>query len=131
MAKAQQILLFPQGVKVQVAPDGEFHPWPEHLPVPRVGTMEWVQQPDGSYRPMIHTHPVWIRMKEDITEELGLGLSYFSLRRLMRAGFVRSKQVTPGQYAFDLQSFFRHCAAVQADPEFWDQKRIKRFMDAI
>ena len=132
MANEEQISLFPIGVKMRVAPDQEFAPWPSHLPVPRVGMMEWVPQADGSYRPMIHCHPVWVRMTEHITEDLGLGINYQALRRLMRAGFVRERRIAPGQYSFDLQSYFKHCAAVQADPYFWENERnLKRYMEAL
>ncbi len=124
--------VYPPGIKVTVTPDAPTVPWPEHIPLPaKLGVFEWAPQADGSYRPVIRLHDKMVRLKANITEELGLGISYDSLRRLMRAGFVKSEQRTPGQYAFCLQSYFQHVAAVRADPEFWSGKNLRRYMEAI
>jgi hypothetical protein len=97
----------------------------------RTGVFEFQEQADGTYRPVIRLHSTWVRMRTDISEELGLGIPYTSLRRLMTAGFIESRQLTPGQYCFSLQSFYRHCAAVKADPDFWTGKNLRRYMEAI
>jgi hypothetical protein len=125
--------VYPTGVRLQVAPGADgLAPWPDHIPVPAmIGVFEMSQQPDGSFRPMIRLHTTWVRMKTNICEELGLGVTYTSLRRLMAAGFVKSKQTTPGQYSFCLQSFHQHCAKVQADPEFWSGENLRRYMEAL
>lgn len=126
--------VYPAGVKIRVAPEGDRVPWPSHLPLPnRVGVCEMVEGADGRYSATLRLHSTMIRMKANITEELGLGITYASLRRLMTAGFVKSEQVTPGQYSFCLASYFRHLSAVHADPEFWaiKGKNYRRYMEAI
>ncbi len=97
----------------------------------RIGVFEWKDQGDGTFKPTIRLHPKMFRMRAAITEELGLGITYESLRRLMTAGFVKSLQVTPGQYAFDLSSFFQHCQNVRANPEFWSGANLRKYMEAI
>lgn len=132
LADPNTVTVYPAGLKIRISPDAELTPWPDHLPVPgRIGVFEWQETAPGNYQPKIRTHPKMIRMRATITEELGLGITYNSLRRLMTAGFVKWHQVTPGQYAFDLQSFYQHLAAVAADPEFWRGKNLRRYMEAI
>ena len=125
------ITVYPHGIRVRVAPDQPTVPWPGHLPVQRIGVYELIQELDGRLRPVIHVHGTWVRMRADICEDLGLGISYDSLRRLQRSGFVRARQITPGQIAFDLQSYYQHAAKVQADPEFWTGENLRRYMDAL
>jgi hypothetical protein len=131
----REVTIYPTGIKQKVTPDTSgCVPWPDHLPVPTmIGVFEMQPQPDGTFKPMLRLHTTWVRMKANITEELGLGITYASLRRLMLAGFVRSKQVTPGQYSFCLQSYNQHLARVKADPEFWSPRgpNLKRYMEAI
>ncbi len=70
-------------------------------------------------------------MKANVTEELGLrDIPCASFRRLMVAGFVRSEQVVPGQFAFDLQSLLDHLAAVKADPGFWTLANVRKYVEA-
>ncbi|GEM_PF-5040509 len=128
---SSEVTVYPVGIKVKVAPDDQLTLWPDHLPVPEIGVFEWVAQGDGNYKPMIRLHPKLVRMGESTIKELGLGVSYNSLRRLMTGGFVRYVQVTPGNYAVDLQSFYQHIAKVKADPDFWTGKNLKKYMEAI
>jgi hypothetical protein len=76
-----------------------------------------------------------VRMKANITEDLALGITYASLRRLMAAGFVRYEQPTPGQYSFCLRSYFQHIQQVRNDPEFWEpghkNGNHKRYMAVV
>ena len=130
MEQTEQILILPIGVKVKVTPGEEVYPWPNHLPVPRLGVFEWEPDPDGRYRAVFRTQSIWVRMREKVTEEYGLGITYQSLRRLMIAGFVESRQLTPGQFALNLQSFYKHCEKAR-DPEFWTGANLKRYMEAL
>ena len=124
--------VYPAGVKIRIAPGEQLVDWPAHLPVPgRIGVFEWIETAPGNYQPKIRTHSKMIRMRATITEEMGLGITYNSLRRLMTAGFVKWHQVTPGQYAFDLQSYYQHVAKVAADPEFWSGTNLRKYMEAI
>lgn len=130
MSNVKEITVYPHGIKVRVTPTEQI-PWPDHLPVQEIGVFEWTPQGDGSYRPMIHLHPKLVRMGDTMIRELGLGVSYNSMRRLMTAGFVRYVQVTPGNYSIDLQSFFQHLSRVKSDPEFWTGKNLQKYMESI
>ena len=125
--------VYPLGLKVRIVPNEQRTemPWPDHLPVPQIGTFEWKSQGDGTFKPVIRLQPVWVKMHANVTQDLGINITYHSLRRLMTGGFIRQRQITPGQFAFDLQSFFQHCAKVEADPEFWTGENLKRYMEAI
>lgn len=128
----ESVTVYPAGMKVKIVPNEICQPWPQHLPLPeQIGVFEWVPRGDGTYEPKIRLHSKMIRMRATITDELGLGITYNSLRRLMTAGFVKSRQITPGQYAFDLQSYYQHVAKVAADPEFWTGQNLRRYMEAI
>lgn len=125
------VTVYPTGIKIRISPDETVADWPDHIPVPsRIGVFEWSAQADGAYKPKIRLQNKMVKMSLDVPEELGLGCSYKTLRRLMIAGFVASEQVSPGQYAFDLQSFYQHRAKVRADPEFWTGANLRRFMEA-
>ena len=133
-APTNTITVYPNGVRIQVTPGDQLTFWPEQIPLPShatVGVFEWVRNAQGSYDPMVRIHPKMIRCGEAAITDLGLGIGYYSLRRLCRGGFVRWQQITPGQYAFDLQSYYQHLAKVQADPEFWTGKNLKKYMEAI
>ena len=132
---AGQVTVYPLGVRVQVAP-GELLKthvdWPEHLPVPTTGVFEWVPREGGGFDPKIRLQAKWVRLYDVKTGKIDLGgISYDSLRRLIIAKFVKGRQTTPGKIEFDLQSFERHCAAVEADPEFWSGKNLRRYMEAV
>lgn len=125
------ITVYPPGIKLRLAPDAPEAPWPDNLPLPHsIGVFEFKRNDDGSYTPIIKMHTRWLRLSVKGIEELALGIGYNSMRRLMRAGFVKFMQITPGQYAVDLQSYFQHVAAVRADCEFWTGKNLKRYMEA-
>lgn len=128
------VTIYPAGLKLRVSPEEPLAPWPAHVPIPNsIGVFEWIADPANptAFKPMIRVQSSMVRMRMGITEELGLGLSYNSLRRLMLAGFVRSIQVTPGQNAFCLQSYYKHVAAVAADAEFWTGHNLKRYMETL
>lgn len=122
----EQLVLFPLGVRIKMGPGETRAEWPAHLPPPRVAMTVLEQQPDGSLRPIIRAENRWVKMREDITEELGMGIGYNTLRRLMTAGFVRWCQPSPGQYSFDLQSWYEHLSNVRRDPDFWAEKGKNR-----
>lgn len=129
-----QVTVYPMGVKLQVTPDElvkEHLDWPEHLPIPKIGVFEWVQREGGGFDPKIKLQPKWVRLYDVMTGKISLGLSYASMRRLIIAGFVKSRQTTPGKIDFDLQSYMQHCSAVESDPEYWTGKNLRRYMEGI
>lgn len=130
MSKPEKVTVYPTGVKVEVVPGKNARvPWPDHLPVPKLGIFEWTEEEGGVYRPVIKLQPVWVRSTEDAPKTYGLGISYSGLRRLMIAGFVERRQITPGQWSFNLQSFYQHIAQVKADENFWTGKNLRRYLE--
>lgn len=132
MQQGATVSIHPTGEKIRVAPGEPLVAWPAELPVSELcGIFEWVEIGGGNWQPKLRLHPRMIRMRATIGDVLGLGVPYNALRRLMTAGFVRSLQITPGQYAFDLQSYRQHCDKVAADPEFWKGANLRKYMEAI
>jgi hypothetical protein len=130
--KLSHAVTYPGGFKVEVAPGEEVAPWPVHLPMPvRIGVFEMIEEADGRFRPVMRLHSTWVRMTMDVTERLGLGTTYASLRRLIVAGFVKGRQLTPNSHSFCIQSFFQHVERVRADPEFWTGENLRRYQQAL
>ena len=95
--------------------------------IPLVAIADWKPAGDGTYRPVARVHERFVMLKE--LERL-FGIPYRSLRRLAVAGFVASRQVTPGTLHIEIGSLWDHLAACQ-DEEFWTEKRRARWSEAI
>lgn len=61
---------------------------------------------------------------------LGLDLSYNSVLRLYKAGFISGSQPVPNRILIDLSSLSRHLTEA-ADPEFWTEERCARFREVM
>lgn len=61
---------------------------------------------------------------------LGLDLSYNSVLRLYKNGFVRGRMPVPHRILIDLESLHRHLEAT-ADPDFWTAEKIAQFKEVI
>jgi hypothetical protein len=133
--KKVSMTVYPPGVRIQIAPDDVFRShieWPDHVPFPMVGIFDWVERQGGGWEPKIKPMGIWVPLADVFNKTINLGLKYQSLRRLINAGFVKSRQLTPGRIEFNFQSFLHHCNAVQSDSEFWrDKKNLRRYMEAI
>ena len=89
-------------------------------PLDRHCIAELVPLGGGTYRVVPRLATIWLRFARDVVGKLGIGISGSTMRRLGEAGFIKIRQISPSCYEFDYASWLAHCAAVEADPEFWD-----------
>lgn len=118
--------------QIEVAPGKKVVPLPDGVEWSRVAIVDWIPQGDNTYRPVARIHERWIRVSKENVRQLGLGLSVTTIYRLIRGGFIRGRQVSPGQWQVDLLSYELHARAVEDDPEFWDDpERRQRYRESI
>jgi hypothetical protein len=107
----------PGPLTVEIAPGQFIAECPAAL-APRIGLVDWQPAGDGTFRPVVRLHAKRLRLTVKLPAQLGLGVSYQTLKQLIRAGFVDGTRIAPGNYEFDLQSYFDHRSGAK-DPEFW------------
>lgn len=124
------------GTTVMPMPGKTYVPLPAEAVDP-VAVAEMVPAGDGTFRLVARVCPRWFPLSKKTLPRLGVGVSAAGMRRLIVAGFVVGRQVTPGIYQFDLRSYQEH-ERQTADPEFWlrvepGQKKTnrQRFSEAI
>ncbi|WP_043588970.1 hypothetical protein [Geminisphaera colitermitum] len=108
--------------RVQVAP-GHFvdmHPSEENPP--RHTLTELIPVGGGLYRQVTRLMPAWLPFNEETLRKVGISISKSTLHRLGRANLIRVRQTSPSCYEFHYDSWLQHCAAVEADPEFWEKE---------
>ncbi len=62
--------------------------------------------------------------------QLGLDLSYNSVLRLYKNGFVRGCMPVPHRILIDIESLNRHLQEA-SDPDYWTKDRIARFRETV
>lgn len=65
-----------------------------------------------------------------ILQCLGLDLSYNSILRLFKNGFIRGSMPVPHRILIDIESLNRHLEE-SSDPDFWTPERVKQFKETI
>lgn len=65
-----------------------------------------------------------------VMQSLGLDLSYNSVLRLYKNGFVRGTMPVPHRILIDIESLNRHLEEA-SDPDFWTEDRVKQFKETI
>lgn len=119
------------GRRIEVAP-GRHVADPE-IPrdeVARYGFAKLMRQSDGSYIPVLQCWGETVRARESIWREMGIDVGSETIKRLIRAGFVRCRRIAPDTTLVDLQSLYEHLEAVR-DPEFWTEARIQQYREGI
>jgi len=61
---------------------------------------------------------------------MGLDLSYNSILRLYKNGFIRGCMPVPHRILIDLESLHRHLQEA-SDPDYWTAERTKQFKETI
>lgn len=61
---------------------------------------------------------------------LGLDLSYNSVLRLYKNGFIRGTMPVPHRILIDIASLNRHLEEA-SDPDFWTEERVRQFKETI
>lgn len=124
----RQVLLYPSRKFVDVAPGVKTAPLPRDK-VPEYGVCKLRACGDGTYQPILRVLEPYIRVSE--AAKL-LDVPYSTLRRLCRAGFVESTQISPNNFQVNLASWFEHIDRVRKDPEFWlREENMRRYREAL
>ena len=135
MSESEKIPLYNAGRfegELELAPGQKVVPLPDEVEASRVAMVDWQPQGDNTYRPVARIHERWMRLSQETVRRLGMGLSYKTLARLIRADFVRGRQVSPGVWLVDLVSYEAHCQAVEEDPECWEHPdNLERYKRAL
>ncbi len=112
---------FPQGRPIEVAPGKSIQPLPQDLDLPKVALVSWQKIGPNEYRPVVRVHERWVRVTGGLPVQLGMGIDYNTLMRLIKAGFIVSRRPAPNTTVIDLESWFAHMQA-SSDAEFWDRR---------
>ncbi len=107
------------GTVVEVVPGRRFIPMTIDSIDP-IAVMEIVPAGEGTFRPVVRICGRWWSCSTKNLRRLGIGISPQGLLRLIRAGFVLGRNITPLVTQFDYHSYMAHEAAT-ADPEFWEK----------
>lgn len=111
-------------------------------PIPRYGVVRWVPAGDGLWRPMIRGWGKYVALRRffrpgatgkevhPMMRRLGLDLSYNSVLRLYKNGFITGLQPVPHKILIDLESLQRHLTEAQ-DPDFWTPERVRQFKETV
>ena len=122
-ARLEQLDLF------QIAPEVQVAARPRTLPVPRHGMMRWEPRGDGTYVPLIETHPAVVNLKR--WKESLYGCDKEIIMNLVEAGFVEGERVAPRTVMINLESYFEFRSRMRANPWFWqDPDHRERYQKA-
>jgi hypothetical protein len=124
------ITLLPGGRSIELAP-GEVSRKVVALPAdlaPVCGVFRWQAVGDGTYRPTARIHEQFVDLQVAVE---ALGVPRDTLRRLIDAGFIAGRKPSPMRRQVSLASLSKHLEAVENDPDFWTDARIKQFSQAL
>jgi hypothetical protein len=95
---------------------------------PPCGIFRWQAVGDGTFRPIARIHEQFVDLQVAVE---ALGIPRDTLRRLIDAGFVKGRKPSPMRRQVNLSSLSDHLDAVERDPDFWTEARIKQFAEAL
>lgn len=123
-AHVHQLELFELAPEVHVAAK------PVRVSAPRVGMMRWQPLPDGSFKPLIETHPAVVDISRWAPAIYGCSRSVITT--LVNAGFVEGERLSPRTLTINLESYFAWRTRMRGDPFFWsDQENRARYAAAM
>jgi len=89
----------------------------------------------GACRVEARLHNKMVPVTSKMAKALGLGASTDTLRRLIKAGFIKGCRFAPRVYLLDLDSYHAHLALLQRHndegTEFWTPERLARYRSAL
>ena len=103
---------------VQVAP-GRYVPQDEKKGAPDVTLAAYVENDDGTYRPVPFNERM-VRVDRRLIHMLGFTGQWHTVRRLARAGFIEMIAISPRVTLLNLDSWFNHLRRCAEEPEFWE-----------
>lgn len=123
------ITVLPENREVRIAPDAATRRVVDAPAAasPKIGIFRWQPAGDGTYRPIYQIHAALMRAADFAPL---VGISYFTLVRLIRAGFVGGAQPSPNLIQVDVASYFEHQERTK-DPDFWTPGRRRAYSEVI
>ena len=117
----------------QIAP-GLWEPvsgWPANSFPKQYGMVQFKRLSTGDFRPLLKLIPQHVRLSEQRgAEDLGCpGVSYQTLHRLFKNGFIKGSMITPRTTSINVESWLEHLRATQ-DPDFWTPDRRQAYWRA-
>lgn len=100
--------------------------------VPRYVMCKLIQRPDGKWQPVPVDFSGTIRLTTDLPRKLGLDVTYYCLRRLVVAGFIKAYTLGSKMTLIDLESLNTHLQRTRTDLDngFWTQERAALYREA-
>ncbi|MCX6908122.1 MAG: hypothetical protein NTY01_08775 [Verrucomicrobia bacterium] len=86
--------------------------------VSRFAIARWVPQGDGTFKPVAKSCDPWVRLTVSLPRELGLGISWDVMRRLIVSGIVASRRPGPHTTEISIESLNAHLEGCR-DTEYW------------
>lgn len=119
--------LLPEARTIHISPEEAARRVIDAPALPKLGVFRWQPAGDGTYRPIYRIHEPMIK-----TVELAslLGLSNWTLIRLVRSGLVDGAQPSPNIILVNVASYFEHQEATK-DPDFWTPAKRAAFSQAL
>lgn len=113
---------------LEVAPEVKVAPHKPTMRLRRTGMHVWRQNDQGSFDPVVETHPAVMPLNKWTEKDMGVPRQIVAI--LIQAGFVSAEQVSPRRTLVHLESWFAHRERVRADPYFWTEDRKKAYSRA-
>lgn len=123
----------PSTIEVEFAPGRRLTMDVHVSGVPQFCLCRLSRQPNGTYIPVPVQWASMMRLGKNLATELGLPINEHTLRRLVKAGFVKGYVVAPSTTMVDLVSLYKHLQATRTDldqPCFWTRENLQRWQEA-
>lgn len=125
-----KVTMVKSGDIIEIAPGKRMADQVPRADIARFGFVSLCRLPDGNYMPVLKTWGQTVRLTSDLFRDLGLDVSYDTVRRLINGGFLRVRRIAPNSIVLELESLYDHLEAVR-DPEFWTEARIKAYREPV
>ncbi|PTY03910.1 hypothetical protein DB346_02940 [Verrucomicrobia bacterium LW23] len=97
-----------------------------HGQAPKIIICDVVGNNDGTCRMVPRNFEKFQSLTDELLEAMG-NVSRETLMRLIMGGFIEGIKVSPRVWLINLQSWFNHLDRCAADPEFWNDKRVRHY----
>lgn len=110
--------------------------------IPRYGIVRFEHVAKNHWRPRLVGWSKYVALRKffrpgasgsepnPVLQRLGLDLSYNSILRLYKNGFVKGVMPVPHRILIDIESLNRHLIEA-SDPDFWTDDRVRAFKETI
>ncbi|HPA20935.1 MAG TPA: hypothetical protein PLU30_24515 [Verrucomicrobiae bacterium] len=95
--------------------------------IPRYVFGYMAREVDGRYVPVVKHWSRLLRLSKKMVKGLGMGLTYDTLFRLVKTGFVKGHTVAPQTTLVDMLSLAEHLDNTRADLDFWTPERRQQY----